>query len=47
MRERSAAGGIFRVIGRILLILLVTILLFAVFLLGVMGVLIQIGRAHV
>ena len=37
MRERSAAGGIFRVIGRILLILLVTILLFAVFLLGVMG----------
>ena len=41
MRERSAAGGIFRVIGRILLILLVTILLFAVFLLGVMGVLIH------
>lgn len=39
MRERSAAGGILRVIGRILLILLVTILLFAVFLLGVMGVL--------
>lgn len=41
MRERSAAGGIFRVVGRILLILLVTILLFAVFLLGVMGVLIH------
>lgn len=39
MRERSAAGGILRVVGRILLILLVTILLFAVFLLGVMGVL--------
>lgn len=39
MRERSAASGIFRVVGRILLILLVTILLFAVFLLGVMGIL--------
>lgn len=39
MRERSAAGGFLRVVGRILLILLVTILLFAVFLLGVMGVL--------
>lgn len=44
MRERSAAGGIFRVVGRILLILLVTILLFAVFLLGVMGVLIHALR---
>lgn len=39
MRERSVAGGILRVVGRVLLILLVTILLFAVFLLGVMGVL--------
>lgn len=39
MRKGSTAGGIARVIGHILLILLVTILLFVVFLYGVMGVL--------
>ena len=38
MRERSAAGGVLRVIGRTLLTVLVTILLLAVFLMGVLEV---------
>ena len=41
MRNQRAAGGFFRTTGHILLILLVTVLLVAVFVLGVVGVVIR------
>ena len=41
MRNQNLAGGALRTVGRILLIVLVTVLLVAVFLLAIMGILIH------